>query len=151
MLWYRLKPNLCGKYMNNTSKQIEHFLNFYTTANNQYLMAYSKVNECDKLTQDLLHKLELNNLSTPEKNKIATQLKYCRKDRRYWKDQVEELESFVCLFDQHVTGRIGTSTIDKCRAEANIRFINLLREALGQTRKQEAYHADRTYKPRVLK
>lgn len=133
------------------SKQIEKFLQFYTTANNQYLMAYAKVNECDKLTQDLLHKLELDNLSTPEKNKIATQLKYCRKDRRYWKDQVEELEPFTCLFDPHFNGRIGNASIDKVRAESNVRFINFLREALGQTRKQEAYHADRTYKPRVLK
>lgn len=150
MLWYRLKPNPCGKYMNNTSKQIEQFLHFYTTVNNQYLTAYSKVNECDKLTQDLLHKLELDNLSTPEKNKIATQLKYCRKDRRYWKDQVEELEPFIGLFN-NIGYKIGNATIDQNRIEHNKKFINLLREVLGQTRKQEAYHADRTYKPRVLK
>lgn len=135
------------------SKQIEQFLSFYTQVNNQYLVAYAKVNECDKLTQDLLHRLELDNLSTPEKNKIATQLKYCRKDRRYWKDQVEELEPFVALFT--VFGnrvvKIGNNTIDPNRVEHNKKFINLLREVLGQTRKQESYHADRTYKPRVLK
>lgn len=132
------------------SKQIEQFLSFYTQVNNQYLVAYAKVNECDKLTQDLLHKLELDNLSTPEKNKIATQLKYCRKDRRYWKDQVEELEPFICLFN-NICNRLGNATLDQNRIEHNKKFINLLREALGQTRKQEAYHADRTYKPRVLK
>lgn len=135
------------------SKQIEQFLNFHTQVNNQYLVAYAKVNECDKLTQDLLHRLELDNLSTPEKNKIATQLKYCRKDRRYWKDQVEELEPFVALFsvfnDRVV--KVGSNTIDINRVEHNKKFINLLKEVLGQTRKQEAYHADRTYKPRVLK
>lgn len=135
---------------NSVSRQIEQFLHFYTETNNQYLTAYAKVNECDKLTQDLLHKLELDNLSTPEKNKIATQLKYCRKDRRYWKDQVEELEPFIGLFN-NIGYRIGNATIDQNRIEHNKKFINLLREALGQTRKQEAYHADRTYKPRVLK
>lgn len=135
------------------SKQIEQFLQFQTEANNRYLMAYAKVNECDKLTQDLLHKLELDNLTQSEKNKVATQLKYCRKDRRYWKDQVEELEPFIALFsvfgDRVV--KVGSNTIDINRVEHNKKFINLLREVLGQTRKQEAYHADRTYKPRILR
>lgn len=135
------------------SKQIEQFLQFQTEANNRYLVAYAKVNECDKLTQDLLHKLELDNITSSEKNRIATQLKYCRKDRRYWKDQVEELEPFVALFsvlsDRVI--RVGSSSIDTNRVEHNKKFINLLKEVLGQTRKQEAYHADRTYKPRILR
>lgn len=132
------------------SGYIEQFLRFHTETNNQYLVAYEKVNECDKMTQDLLHKLELEDLSTSEKNKIATQLKYCRKDRRYWKDQVEELEPFICLFN-NIGYRIGNATIDQNRIEHNKKFINLLREVLGQTRKQENYHSDRTYKPRILK
>ena len=36
------------------SKQIEQFLHFHTEVSNQYLTAYAKVNECDKLTQDLM-------------------------------------------------------------------------------------------------
>lgn len=126
-----------------SSKSIEAFLTFYDTAKVNYSVAFDKVNQCDKLTQDLLHKLELENLSTGEKNRIATQLKYCRKDRRYWKDIVEELEPFMLLFNI-------TDNNKKNETEANRRFMNLLREALGKTRRQEAYHANRHYKPRII-
>ena len=128
-----------------TSKNIEAFLNFYDKINAQYNTAFDMVNKCDKLTQDLLHKLELEELSCGEKNKIATQLKYCRKDRRYWKDIVEETEPFVSMF--------MPSTDDKKRiSESSKTFINILRSnVLGQVRKQEDYHTTRTYKPRVIK
>ena len=128
-----------------TSKNIEAFLNFYDKINTQYNTAFDMVNKCDKLTQDLLHKLELEELSCGEKNKIATQLKYCRKDRRYWKDIVEETEPFVSMF--------MPSTEDKKRiSESSKTFINMLRSnVLGQVRKQEDYHTNRTYKPRVIK
>lgn len=126
------------------SKNIENFLNFYDAIKAEYTIAYDMVNNCDKLTQDLLHKLELETLSTGEKNKVATQLKYCRKDRRYWKDIVEETEPFVMLFTVVDTNK-------KAEVDANKRFINLLRTALGQTRRQETYHAGRSYKPRIIK
>ena len=122
------------------SKQIEQFLNFYNDAKFNYQVACEKVDECNKLTQDLLHMLELGSLTTSEKNKIATQLKYCRKDRRYWKDIVEELEPFIDIFTE---GKNNT-------AVAQRKTINLLSEALGKTRRQEAYHADRKYKPRII-
>ena len=117
-----------------TSKNIEAFLNFYDEVKTEYDTAFEMVNKCDKLTQDLLHKLELEELSCGEKNKIATQLKYCRKDRRYWKDIVEETEPFVSMFIQ--------TTDDKKRiAEACKTFINILRSnVLGQVRKSESYH-----------
>lgn len=126
------------------SKQIEQFLRFYDTAQLTYKTAYDNVNRCDKLTQDLLHKLELEELSTGEKNKIATQLKYCRKDRRYWKDIVEEYEPFILLFNTKADNK-------KSESEFYLRFIRMLREVLGSTRRQEAYHADRHYKPRIIK
>ena len=131
-----------------TSKNIENFLNFYDAVKRDYDIAFEMVNQCDKLTQDLLHRLELDNLSTGEKNKIATQLKYCRKDRRYWKDIVEELESFVTMFNQ--TEASLSDNKKKAEVEANRRFINMLRETLGKTRKQEGYHANRSYKPRII-
>ena len=126
------------------SKQIEQFLRFYDLAQLTYKTAYDNVNRCDKLTQDLLHKLELEDLSTGEKNKIATQLKYCRKDRRYWKDIVEEYEPFILLFSPKADNK-------KSESEFYVRFIRMLREALGSTRRQEAYHADRHYRPRIIK
>jgi prephenate dehydrogenase len=131
-----------------TSKNIEIFLNFYDAVKRDYDTAFEMVNQCDKLTQDLLHRLELESLSTGEKNKIATQLKYCRKDRRYWKDIVEETESFVNMFNQ--TGASLNDGKKKAEVEANRRFINMLREALGKTRRQEGYHANRSYKPRII-
>ena len=131
-----------------TSKNIENFLNFYDAVKRDYDIASEMVNQCDKLTQDLLHRLELESLSTGEKNKIATQLKYCRKDRRYWKDIVEELESFVTMFNQ--TEASLSDNKKKAEIEANRRFINMLRETLGKTRKQEGYHANRSYKPRII-
>ena len=126
------------------SSKIESFLNFYDDIIKEYNIAFEQVNQCDKLTQDLLHKLELEKLPTGEKNKIATQLKYCRKDRRYWKDIVEETEPFVQLF-------VHLDITKKAEVETNKRCINLLREALGKTRKQESYHIYRTYKPRLVK
>ena len=130
------------------SKNIENFLNFYDAVKRDYDTAFEMVNQCDKLTQDLLHRLELENLSTGEKNKIATQLKYCRKDRRYWKDIVEETESFVNMFNQ--TEASLSDGKKKAEVEANRRFINMLRETLGKTRRQEGYHANRSYKPRII-
>lgn len=131
-----------------TSKNIENFLNFYDAVKREYDTASEMVNQCDKLTQDLLHRLELESLSTNEKNKIATQLKYCRKDRRYWKDIVEEVESFVTMFNQTEASQADNKK--KAEVEANRRFINMLRETLGKTRKQESYHANRSYKPRII-
>lgn len=130
------------------SKNIENFLNFYDAVKRDYDTAFEMVNQCDKLTQDLLHRLELESLSTGEKNKIATQLKYCRKDRRYWKDIVEETESFVTMFNQTESSQADSKK--KAEVEANRRFINMLREALGKTRRQEGYHANRSYKPRII-
>lgn len=131
-----------------TSKNIENFLNFYDAVKREYDIASEMVSQCDKLTQDLLHRLELESLSTNEKNKIATQLKYCRKDRRYWKDIVEEVESFVTMFNQTEASQADNKK--KAEVEANRRFINMLRETLGKTRKQESYHANRSYKPRII-
>lgn len=131
-----------------TSKNIENFLNFYDAVKRDYDTAFEMVNQCNKLTQDLLHRLELENLSTSEKNKIATQLKYCRKDRRYWKDIVEETENFVNMFNQ--TEALQADNKKKAEVEANRRFINMLRETLGKTRRQEGYHANRSYKPRII-
>lgn len=130
------------------SKNIENFLNFYDAVKRDYDIAFEMVNQCDKLTQDLLHRLELESLSTGEKNKIATQLKYCRKDRRYWKDIVEETESFVNMFNQTEASQADSKK--KAEIEANRRFINMLRETLGKTRRQEGYHANRSYKPRII-
>lgn len=126
------------------SSRIEEFLDFYEYAKQDYATAYDMVNNCDKLTQDILHSLELDNLSYKERCRLMTKLKACRKDRRYWKDRVEELEPFVNLFST-------TDASRKQEVERNIRVINLLKEALGKIRRQENYHKDRQYKPKIFK
>ena len=110
------------------SKCIENFLNFYQTAKTDYTYAQEQLKKCQDYTQDILHSLELDNLSYPERCKLMTRLTTCRKDRRYWKDQVEELEPLVSVFNT-------ADAVKKQDIERNAKVINLLKEALGQTRK----------------
>jgi hypothetical protein len=127
------------------SKNLESFLSFYDEAIKTYNYCYEKVNECDKLKCDLLHKLELDHYEDRnEEKRIQTQLKYCLKDRRYYKDRVEELEPFVMLFIGKDKDK--ENIVRQCSAS-----INHMRQSLGGVRRAENYHADRTYKPRILK
>lgn len=129
--------------MSTVSQKIEDFLNFFTTAKNDYTYAKEQLDNCQQYTQDILHSLELDNLSYADRCKLMTKLTTCRKDRRYWKDRVEELEPFVHIFDPDFSPSKG-------EAERNRRVINLLREALGKTRKVEKYHSDRKYIPKIF-
>lgn len=125
------------------SKNIEAFLNFYKTAHADYVYAQEQLKNCQDYTQDILHSLELDNLSYSERCKLMTKLTACRKDRRYWKDQVEELEPLISVFNTSDTSK-------KQDTERNAKVLNLLREALGATRKQESYHKNRKYTPKIF-
>lgn len=127
------------------SKKIEDFTNFYNEAIAAYKYAYQKVSECDKLKCDLLHKIELGLYEDRnEKARIQTQLQYCLKDRRYYKDRVEELEPFTKLF-------LGESKDVEHITRSCSNAINHIKNSLGAVRKMEDYHKVRTYKPRILK
>ena len=89
----------------------------------------------EALTQDYLHSLELDGLNCSERSKLATKLAANRKDRRYYKDRVEELEPIVTFFAD----------------QQNKKMLDRLQQVLGQVRKQENYHKDRTYTPKILK
>ena len=54
----------------------------------------------EQLTQDYLHSLELDDLRYEERNKVATKLAINRKDRRYFKDRVEEYEPIVKFLNE---------------------------------------------------
>lgn len=117
------------------SEYITEFLNFVTEARIQHKFYSEEVVKQDKLTQDYLHSLELDGLKCNERSKIATKIVTNRKDRRYFKNKVEELEPIIKLFeDQHAQ-----------------RVLNQMTQVLGQTRKIESYHKYGKYKPRVLK
>lgn len=118
-----------------SSEYIEEFLNFLSDVKSKYNFAFDEVNQQDKLTQDYLHSIELDNLKYEERNKIATKLVINRKDRRYYKDIVEEYEPIVEFLDD----------------PNNKKIVNQLTQVLGKVRKQEGYHEKRTYIPRVLK
>lgn len=117
------------------SEYISEFLNFVADSQSQYRFCSDEVNNQDKLTQDYLHSLELDDLKCDERSKVATKLAINRKDRRYYKDQVEEFEPIVKFFEDQQSKRV----LDK------------LKQVLGETRRWESYHKDRKYKPRVLK
>ena len=127
------------------SKRLSNFIDFYNEIISVYDYAYDMVNQCDKLKCDLLHKLELGLYEDKnEEKRIQTQLKYCLKDRRYYKDRVEELEPFANLF------------LSKDKEKENItrtcsQAINYIKNTLGSVRRAEDYHKERTYKPRILK
>lgn len=118
-----------------SSEYIEEFLNFLSDVKSKYNFAFDEVNQQDKLTQDYLHSIELDNLKYEERNKIATKLVINRKDRRYYKDIVEEYEPIVEFLDD----------------SNNKKIINQLTQVLGKVRKQEERHKNRVYIPRVLK
>ena len=99
-----------------------------------YTWNKEQIAKMDKLTQDYLHMLELNELDYKERAKIATKLRACRRERREHKDTVEVLEPLVQYLDS-----------DKGK-----QLYNLLREALGKTRKAEDRMETRIYFPRVL-
>jgi len=116
------------------SEAISSFCRLMDDAQKDYAWNYSEVNRMDRLTQDYLHKLELEDLDYGERAKIATQLTRCRQARRACKNMVEALEPLVAFLDS-----------DKGK-----NLLNLMREVLGKTRKVEEKFERRTYVPRVL-
>lgn len=116
------------------SKRIEDFNAMVSDAIKDYYWNEDEVNRLDKLTQDYLHKLELESPDYSERAKIATQLARCRKLRRESKDTVEVLQPFVNFLE----------------SEKGKTMINLIGEALGKTRKVEERMDNRTYRYKVL-
>ena len=117
------------------SEYLSEFLNFVAEAQSQYKFCSEEVNNQDKLTQDYLHSLELDDLKRDERSKVATKLAINRKDRRYYKDRVEEFEPIVQFFEE----------------PQNKKVLDKMKQVLGVVRKSELYHKDRKYIPRVLK
>ena len=119
----------------NPSEYITEFLNFLSSVESSYNFCLSEMKRQEQLTQDYLHSLELDNLKYEERNKVATKLAINRKDRRYYKDRVEEYEPIVKFLNE----------------QKNKNVVNQLKQVLGQYRRAENYHKDRFYIPKVLK
>ena len=117
------------------SEHISDFLNFISKTRASYNLYSQELKTQEQLTQDYLHSLELDGLKCEERSKVATKLAINRKDRRYFKDRVEEYQPII----------------DFIADPQNKKFIDKLTQVLGEVRKQERYHQNRTYYPRILK
>lgn len=113
------------------SETIKALLDILDESKNLLPIMEDKLKRENDLTQDLLHAIELDN-SYEERCKTATSLKRNRRDRRAYKDAIEEIEVLV-------------------EWEARNRgAINELKQTLGKLRKVEKYHQNRSYRPKVL-
>ncbi len=115
------------------SEVISEFVKFLNDANFSYTYMLEKMSEQEKVTQDILHSLELDDLKYNERAKLATRLAEVRKQRRIYKDAVEELEP------------VSDFLAD------NKKLLNNLGALVGNVRKQEKYHSNRQYYPRIVK
>lgn len=116
------------------SESISGVCQLMEQARHDHALCYETVNRMDMLTQDYLHKLELEDLTYAERAKVATAIKKCRRERRACKDTVEMLEPLIQFLN----------------SEKGKHMMNLLNEVLGQTRRVEKRMVNRTYVPRVL-
>lgn len=117
------------------SETISDFCRMLEEAQKDYIWNCDEMRRMDDLTQDYLHKLELDGLDYKERAKVATQLMKCRQSRREYKDTIEVLEPLM----QFLYSDRGKS------------LYNQFRETLGKTRKVEKSMETRTYIPRVLR
>ena len=117
------------------SKSVSDFCQLLDDAQKDFTWNSSEVVRMDRLTQDYLHKLELDGLDYGERAKVATRLSKCRQTRRECKDTTQVLEPLVQFLD----------------SEKGRQLFNLLREVLGKTRKVEERMETRSYHPRVLR
>lgn len=109
---------------------ISDFCTMVSNAIQDYQWNRDEVSRLDRLTQDYLHKLELEGLGYRERAKVATQLTKCRQLRRQSKDTVEILEPFI----------------DFINTEKGKQMMNLMKETLGKTRKVEGRMSNRAYR-----
>ena len=98
------------------SESISSFCKLMENAQRDYAWNYDEVNRMDRLTQDYLHKLELDGLDYKERAKVATQLAKCRQARRECKDTFSVLKQIIWkvnfFFQQHLTaGFYRTSAV----------------------------------------
>lgn len=73
------------------TETISSFLKLMNDIEKQFNAAASEVQKYDLLEQDLLHKLELQQLNAVQLMQLIKNLKQCRTERRYYKDRIETL------------------------------------------------------------
>ncbi len=117
------------------SEYLAEFLDFIDDARSHYKFCEEEMHNQEALTQDYLHKLEIDDLNCAERSKIATKLAVNRKERRYYKDRVGELGPIVEFFAD----------------QQHKKTLDCLKQVLGAVRKEERWRQYRTYTPKILK
>lgn len=116
---------------NQISEKISSFLEFLREAEQLVHIAKANEQEANDATQDILHKLELEQVSYRDSAHLARKLSSVRKVRRSAKD----LFSLVCPVAQW--------------AENNKVTIKSLERLLGDVRRAEKIIQNRTYVPKT--
>lgn len=116
------------------SQKISEVTELFRGALRDYNWSEAEVKRMEGLTQDYLHKLELEHLTVYEQATIAQELSKVRQERRRHKDEKEMLEPLVEIL----------------RSTEGVKFTKALNDALGKTRKVERRQETRTYAPREL-
>lgn len=116
------------------AKQLSEFLQFMEQAQRSYTYSVDEVQRLELLTQDYLHKLELQSCNYHTRSKVAAALTTCRTERREHKDNTIILEPLVAFL----------------KTEKGKVLISQLQQTLGAVRKAERSTQDRHYHPRVL-
>lgn len=117
--------------MKEYSLGLENFLQFLKNAREVYNISKLKENDTDNETQDILHKLELDDNSYHETAGLAKLLRTVRQERRKAKDNV-----------------LITAPIIEW-VEENERVIKSLERLLGAVRKAEKSTEGRYYNPKT--
>ena len=115
------------------SNGIESFLDFLREANTQLNIAVMVEQETNDQTQDILHRLELQDHTYHDYAALSKELKKVRQERRDAKDKITCLSPIVEW------------------AEGNKTVVKGLEQLLGAVRKAERSTEQRIYTPRGKK
>lgn len=113
------------------AKQFEQFLKFISQCQSDYCLAQSIQEDTEAETQDILHKLELEDITYHEYARLSKALKKVRIERRKAKDTIEQLNPLIDWADQ------------------NSKKIKELERVLGEMRKIEMGMQNRHYNPKT--
>lgn len=116
------------------SDRIAAFAKYVDDAKVANDLAQKAIHEQEAIECDILHRMELG-CPYEERCKLATQLTTCLKERRYYKDIINQTQPIV----------------DWVRDGRNSAAFAQLKQVLGKVRKEETYQETRTYRPRTDK
>lgn len=113
------------------SEHLEKFLNFLRETQMKYQVAVAKEMDADEETQDILHRLELNEDTDEDIMKIVKIVKDVRRERREAKDTKIHAEPIIRWIKE------------------NEKVIKTLELVLGDVRKAEKRTENRYYIPKT--